>query len=150
MAEQRYSDLGLLRPSTRAKVERVVTRLVTEQLPLRPFETARSPRRQRELYARGRDSKKADFGRTVTRAGAYQSAHQFGDGVDFVGWVNSAWTWDLPARIWKRYGEIAAAEGLVQLSFEQPHVQPAGWDWRSLTAGPQNTTDWLDWLSKLA
>jgi len=47
-----------------------------------PFESFRSPYRQEHLLA----SK-------TTKAGAWQSAHQYGLAVDFVPRMNGRWTW---------------------------------------------------------
>jgi peptidoglycan LD-endopeptidase CwlK len=142
----RRETTDLLDPAFREALGEVLEELRLLGSPLRIFETARSPVRQDELYERGRDPNKSDFGRTVTKARRYQSAHQFGKAVDMVGYVNGKWTWDLPAIRWKELGLSARRHGLTQLSFEQPHLQPLGWNWRNEKEGPDGEDEWLAWL----
>lgn len=146
----RNTDLSLLAPPFRACLDRVMVRLQRDlDLSLLDvFEAARSPGRQRELYERGRDPSKDDFGRTVTRAHAYQSAHQFGLAVDLVfRTAAGGWTWDEPTKgSWDKLHAIAREEGLEPLSFEKPHIQLAGFNWKSLPKGPMDTVAWEAWL----
>lgn len=144
----RRSDMDLLRPNFRAALERLEDGLEAAGSPLRVFETVRSPARQEELYQRGRDPKADDFGRTVTRARAYQSAHQHGLAADLVGWVDGKWTWDLPDKEWRLLGTLAKREGLEQLDIEQPHVQLVGFDWKKLARGPYDDAEWEAWLRR--
>lgn len=98
-------------------------------IPLRLYETARTPFRQRELYQQGRSRP----GQVVTRADAWQSFHQFGMAADLVFSIDGRWTWEEPeAGMWRRFGEMAGERGLTQLSFERPHVQPLGLTIRDL------------------
>lgn len=144
----RRADLDLLRPSFRGSLAGLVADLARMSIPLRVFETIRSPDRQEALYQVGRDPSAVGYGRTVTRARAYQSAHQFGLGTDMVFVVDGAWTWDEPETgMWDAYKRLARAAGLETLSFERPHVQAAGFNWRALPRGPQDTAGWLGWLS---
>ncbi len=116
-------------------------------IPLSLYEGARSPARQAELYDVGRDPAKAHYGRTVTRAKPYGSAHQYGLAVDLVFWVNGAWTWQEPRRgQWDRMQTLAHREGLVTLSFERPHLQLPAWNTGDLEPGPMDTEAWLAWL----
>jgi peptidoglycan L-alanyl-D-glutamate endopeptidase CwlK len=146
----RRAELSLLRPDFRTALVGLMERLDEQQIPLAPFETIRSPGRQAELYGRGRNPDAADYGRTVTRAQAYQSAHQYGLGADLVfRLANGVWTWDEPQRgMWDVYTRLAKSCGLETLSFERPHVQIASFDWRHLTPGPMDEAGWLDWLAQ--
>lgn len=143
----RIATLDELHPQFRRRLERLLGLLRNEGIPLEPFETIRPPSRQEALYARGRDPHADDFGRTVTRARAYQSAHQFGMGADLVFKVDGRWTWDEPeSGQWSRLRHLAMECGLESLSFEQPHVQIADFDWRPLVRGPETDEAWFAWL----
>lgn len=146
----RIASLDLLDPTFRARLDRVLVTCAKELPTLHVFETIRPPSRQEELYQRGRDPKAADFGRTVTRARAYQSAHQFGLAVDLVFKDSKGkWTWSEPFKgAWDKLHEIARAEGLEPLSFERPHLQLAGFNWRKLTRGPADDAGWVAWLAR--
>lgn len=146
----RRSDLALLRPAFYAPLTALLRELEAHQIPLAVFETIRSPGRQADLYLRGRDPGASDYGRTVTRAQAYQSAHQYGLGADLVFRLSSGvWTWDEPERgMWDTFTRLAKSAGLETLSFERPHVQIAGFDWRKLDRGPLDDAGWLSWLAQ--
>lgn len=151
MTAQRLSSMELLAPGFRAKVQALLVELGKDERTsaLRVFETSRAPSRQLALYARGRDPQKADYGRTVTKAKPYQSAHQHGLGVDLVFWVNDTWTWDEPIRGgWAHLHTLAHAHGLEPLSFEKPHLQVRDFRWQTLPVGPQDDAGWLDWLTR--
>lgn len=141
----RIADLTLLRPEFRSKLELLLDDCAEHLPTLKVFESVRSPERQAELYARGRDPKASDFGRTVTKAGPWQSAHQFGMGVDLVFCPNGQWSWDGD---WALLRQLANQRGLQQLSFEQPHIQLPTFDWRVLARGPDDTDGWLAWLAR--
>jgi peptidoglycan LD-endopeptidase CwlK len=115
-------DTALLHPIMRAAAEAVLADCRAAGLPLRIFEAWRSPERQRYLYAQGRTTN----GPIVTYAKAWQSYHQYGLAVDFVGHVNGNWTWDLPQSTWNRLHAFGAAHGLERLGFETPHLQVTG------------------------
>lgn len=134
----RISEIEPLHKAFRSRLERVLRGLASEQIPLRVYESARSPFRQAELYARGRVPGYGTPGRTVTKACAFRSFHQYGLAVDMVFDLDPTnrdqWVWGIPKsqdpvlhdRIeswWKRYTEISGNEGLIQLSFEKPHIQ---------------------------
>jgi hypothetical protein len=72
--------------------------------------------------------------------------HQHGLGADVVGFVDGAWTWDLPASCWQRLHAAARRAGLEYLDFEQPHLQAYGFNAAKLKRGPEATADWLIWL----
>lgn len=145
----RVSTLSLLRPDFAARVAKLQARLEAEHIPLEIFESVRSPSRQAELYAKGRVEGQVDFGRTVTRAKPYQSAHQYGLAVDFVFKVNGVWTWDEPEPLqWGRFTRYAVECGLQTLSFEKPHVQMDPSALHTLQPGPFDTREWLTWLAK--
>lgn len=147
---ERRTGLELLRPDFRWALDGLLQRLGELKIPLAVFESIRSPGRQDQLYLRGRDPAAQDYGRTVTRAQAYQSAHQFGLGADLVFRRDTGvWTWDEPERgMWDLYARLAKSCGLETLSFERPHIQIAGFDWRKLPTGPRDDAGWLAWLAQ--
>jgi hypothetical protein len=143
----RLSDLTLLDHELLDRLGTLMIGLRDEGIPLEVFETARSPERQAHLYAIGRDPQTPGYGRTVTRAMPYQSAHQYGQAVDLAFRVSGRWTWEEPVRgQWDRMGARAKQAGLVTLSFEKPHVQLAGLRPERLAPGPSDTAGWLAWL----
>ena len=119
---QREALAEHLHPQMRGKALAVEAACQAEGLPLRIFESWRSPERQADLYAQGRTRP----GRIVTYARGWESYHQYGLAADFVGYVNGAWTWDLPNTTWARLHAIGAMHGLERLGFETPHLQLAG------------------------
>lgn len=147
----RISDGSLLDPQFRKRLDAVLDELHAKQIPLQVFETVRAPSRQEALYARGRDPNAVDFGRKVTNARAYQSAHQYGLAADLVFLVDGKWSWEPPPRMasaWSVYHTIAEAHGLKPLTFEKPHVEMRGFSWRDMDPGPEETRAWLQWLAK--
>lgn len=77
------------------------------------FEGYRSPERQAYLLKRG-DSK----------AGPWQSAHQYGLAVDIVPIVDGQWSWNVGADIWTHIASIAVRHGLVvPIGWDKAHVQ---------------------------
>lgn len=80
------------------------------------FEGFRDPSRQRELL-------KAK----TTKAGPWQSAHQFGLAADFVAWVNGRWSWSTE-HDWNYLHECAEALGLgAPIKWDLPHIQHPFW-----------------------
>ena len=143
----RLADLALLQPAFREAIEGLLRDLEAAGIPLQVFETGRSPGRQEALYARGRDPEAADYGRIATRARGYQSAHQFGLGVDLVFHVYGRWTWTEPEPgHWDEMTRLARTRGLEPLSSERPHLQPAGFSSRGRDYGPTDDDAWLAWL----
>lgn len=137
-----------LHPLFELRVRLLMQRLAEAEIPLRLYETARSPWRQAVLYARGRTS----AGKKVTNAKAWQSFHQFGLAADFVFYVDGKWTWLEPkAGQWKRYHELAKGVGLDVLSSEMPHVQ-FPWSMRDLERGHYpvggETSTWLRFFTE--
>jgi peptidoglycan L-alanyl-D-glutamate endopeptidase CwlK len=109
----RSSQLAYLHPLLRDKVPALEGAIATAGLPLRLFESYRSPFRQRELYAARK-----------SRARAWESFHQYGLAVDYVFWVNGDWSWQEPAPgYWKIWRGIIEDQGLRALSFEEPHAE---------------------------
>lgn len=145
----RRADMTLLHPGFARQVYAVMDELAAVGIPLQVFETIRSPARQEELYRRGRDPEAADYGRRVTNAQPYESAHQYGLAVDMVLFIDGKWTWDLPRDkpgCWDLYHAIAKERGLVPLSFEKPHIQVKAFDHKLLDRGPADEAGWLEWL----
>lgn len=80
----------------------------------RLFEGYRSPGRQAELF---RQHPK------VTKAKAWQSAHQFGLAVDYVWWTGKEWSWD-DGHNWAYLASAAEAVGLAApIKWDRPHIQ---------------------------
>lgn len=145
----RINGISLLDPTFGNCLYRLMQDLHMRGSSLHVFETIRSPERQMELYAKGRDPMAVDFGRTVTNAKAYQSAHQYGLGADVVFNVGGVWTWERPpGQSWVMLAERAPLYGLETLSFERPHVQIAGFDWKKLAPGPGDASGWMQWLAE--
>lgn len=146
---ERLSSLQLLDVELLDKLGTLMIGLRTDGIALEVFETARSPGRQERLYAIGRDPKDPSYGRTLTRADAYQSPHQWGMAADLVFKVGGKWTWEEPVRgQWERMAHLAYHAGLVTLSFERPHVQLPGFNPTRLPTGPAGDDDWLVWLGE--
>ena len=101
-----YSDVALCNPKFAASVTRLHKYLIDAHETGRTktrfeiFETFRTPMRQRELIAKG-----------VSKAGPFQSAHQFGLAVDFVPYLSP-----------EEAGQLAERTG--------ERVFP-GWNWHS-------------------
>lgn len=143
----RLVSLGCLHPTFRVRIATLQERLLIAGIPLRPYETGRTPARQAELFARGRDGKP---GGRVTKARAWESLHQYGLSVDFVFFDGNKWSWNEPEPdMWQRYTSLCEALGLETLSFEKPHVQ-LPWSLADLQAGhlpPHGDAPYLEWLS---
>lgn len=149
------SDLTLLDAELLDKLGTLMIGLRTDGLLLEVYETARSPNRQAELYAIGRDPELAHYGRTVTGSLPYHSAHQYGLGVDLVFRVNGAWTWEEPAKgQWDRMHVLARHCGLTGLYnkrgelIEMPHLQLPGFHPDKVAPGPNQDDQWLAWLRR--
>lgn len=83
----------------------------------RPFEGYRTPQRQAHLL---RVEK-------TTKADAWQSAHNYGLAVDYVGWVDGKWSWhdDLD---WDGLDTMVAQCGLLRpIRWDRPHVEHPIW-----------------------
>ena len=144
----RFSHMTLLDPEFRPRLQRLLDEVEGAELKLRLFETIRSPGRQSSLYGRGRNPMAPDFGRTVTKARAYGSLHQYGLAADLVFFVDGEWTWEQPLPgDWDVFHGIARNCGLETLSFEKPHVQLPGIMVSELKHGPDNEAGWLQWLT---
>lgn len=118
----RDNDPSHLHPLLRNFLHELDGELAAAGIPLALYEGARSPFRQVELYAKGRGV--GEPGKTVTRARAWTSFHQFGMAVDYVFWNGKTWTWEeSKPGMWAEYNRIARGIGLRPLSFERPHVE---------------------------
>lgn len=87
------------------------------------FETYRSPQRQDFLYkVRG-----------VSKAQAFQSAHQYGLAVDFVPLVAGKWDWN-SNHDWDFLDGAANLFGLRRtISWDRPHIEhPLWWEVKKL------------------
>lgn len=87
-----------------------------------PFESYRTPMRQAELLGSGQG---------VTRAGAWQSAHQYGLAVDFVPFLmgrgRTGWNWD-HSNQWSTMRDMAIKRGLlVPHDWDRAHVVHPLW-----------------------
>ena len=144
----RDTDWRHLHPAFRAHFEDLAAKAAV--LGLRPYEGARSPQRQAQLYARGRTS--GEPGKTVTHAGPWDSFHNYGMAADFVFMVDGRWTWEEPSKgRWAEFRRLVAGTGLRGLSFEIPHVElPVSLS--DLKAGKYPVGGdalWEDWLEAM-
>lgn len=88
---------------------------------LQPFEGYRSPMRQNYLFS---------LGTKITKARAWQSAHQYGLAVDFAGLriendliVPNSWSWDVNESLWPKLKREAALSGLdIPIQWDRGHV----------------------------
>ncbi|MBL9180983.1 MAG: D-alanyl-D-alanine carboxypeptidase family protein [Verrucomicrobiaceae bacterium] len=122
---RRITDTSVLHPVVRQKVAQVLAQLEAEGIPLRVFESYRTPTRQAHLYAQGRTRS----GNKVTNAEAWESYHQYGLAVDLVFFENGEWHWgknQQHSRMYDRMHQIARSAGLEPLSWETPHIQLMG------------------------
>ena len=126
---KRYTSLELLHPKVRGKVEALVTDLAKDNIPMKVFESFRSPERQQKLFDQGRRGPDADKP-IVSNAEPWESYHQYGLAVDMVISKSGVNPWETGTEEtrawWKRYHELAEKNGLEPLSFELPHVQLKG------------------------
>lgn len=139
---KRIQDLAFLHPIVREKVRRIQEQLDAEGIPLRVFESYRTPARQNSLYAKGRNSADEIVSKkdVVSYQKAWGSYHQYGLAVDFVFYENNAWNWgpkgSAKHKAWyRRLHEIGDSLGLEHLKFETPHLQLAGWSSTKLRKG---------------
>lgn len=104
-------DLSELSPIAWPAFARLERRLL--ETPFRVFECWRSPARQRELLQLKR-----------TKAGPWRSAHQYGLAVDFVPFIDGAWTWEVGRPTWDLLRLEARAVGLLcELDWDRAHVE---------------------------
>jgi peptidoglycan LD-endopeptidase CwlK len=113
-------DLNALHPLFRAPLERWLAEVRAAGLPIRVYETFRTPARQAYLYAQGR-----------TRPGAVvtytlDSCHRYGTACDWAPLIGGQLSWALDA--YERIYKAVPPEhfGLETLDFERPHIQLAG------------------------
>ena len=145
----RHNNILHLHPKVRVAVVKVYTQLQSEEIPFQIFEAFRYPERQKELYAQGR-TKPGDI---VTYAQAWSSFHQYGLAVDFVLYINGAWSWNdkgTKLKWWNKMHQLGADEGLMRLNFETPHLQIAGVELKDLRKGiypPNGDQSWSDNLA---
>lgn len=145
----RQQDLAVLHPVIRESIKRVQQQLDEEKLPFKVFEAFRTPERQRFLYRQGRDLP----GDIVTKAKAWGSYHQYGLAVDFVLYINGAWSWKDTgqyAKMWPRLHAIGRQHGLEPLSWESPHLQYASTSIEQLKAGDYPPGGDEAWAEQLA
>ncbi len=113
-------DMRLLSPWFAEKVVKALAKCHSMGYPIEVFEGFRTPDRQDWLYAQGRTRP----GAVVTKARAWESAHQLGVAVDIASRVAGKWSWDFPV---DKVREIFVGEGLESLApFENAHYQRLG------------------------
>lgn len=124
-------DITVIHPIMKAGVAALTADMATRrfkiedgrQFFLAPFEGFRHPLRQYHLLTRTKS----------TKAGPWQSAHQYGLAVDFAGRVihedgiipPNSWNWDeVPEIAWKELARRASVHGLaVPIAWDKGHVQ---------------------------
>lgn len=144
----RLNSISLLAPAFAERLQLFMQHLQAEDPGFQVFETVRSPVRQAQLYAVGRLGGASEFGKHLTDANAYQSAHQFGLSADIWPCDAGQWQWiakDDPR--WEPLIRLAPQFGLECLSWERPHVQAEGFRWQDLKPGPMGTAEWNEWLT---
>ncbi|SMC54198.1 peptidoglycan-binding protein [Pedobacter nyackensis] len=145
----RHNNILHLHPKVRVAVVKVHVQLQSEGIPFQIFEAFRYPERQTDLYAQGRTKP----GNIVTYAKAWSSFHQYGLAVDFVLYINGAWSWDdggTKLKWWSKMHEFGTAEGLMRLNFETPHLQILGVDVKDLRKGAYPVNGDKSWSENLA
>ena len=122
------TDLSLLHPRARRDFEALAKRAsnglnvsATLVVKFGVFETYRSPVEQQKALARG-----------ASKAGPYQSAHQFGLAADFVPIVARKWTWNPPggSATWDALDRAVAEFPNLRrpIEWDRPHVEHILWD----------------------
>lgn len=128
-----FRDMSLLHPKFARIARDVQQRLIADyksgvtKTAFEVFETYRSPMRQNELITKG-----------VTKAGPYESAHQFGLAIDFVPVITGTeanllaekigervlpgWNWH-SSHDWEHLTKVAKRFGLTTIDWDKPHLQ---------------------------
>jgi peptidoglycan L-alanyl-D-glutamate endopeptidase CwlK len=127
------AKLATLRPATRAKVAAWLDDCQAAGLLIYVYEGYRTPERQAELYAQGRTKP----GKEVTKAGPWQSMHQYKLAIDFVplkphakadGMFDADWD---NTKAYAKAHALAVKRGLRKISWETPHLEDAAYrDWK--------------------
>jgi len=123
--DSRDVDLVRVHPAVRQKFQSVLADLKALGHQFEIFEAYRTPQRQAYLYAQGRTRP----GPIVTKAGPWQSYHQYGLAADFVLKIGGQWSWDTSGSLkaaWQALHAVADKYGLEPLSWELPHLQLKG------------------------
>lgn len=108
-------SISELHPVMRQDAVNFIAEVSRAALPFQLFETYRSPERQEGLPS------------SSTKAGPWESAHQYGLAFDMAGFVNGKWSWDqsLP---WAELKPIALKTGLLMpLRWDLGHVEHPVW-----------------------
>jgi len=124
-----YHDLQLLHPIAIGPFNALYADMALDQklAVFQPFETYRTPHRQRELYGHKPP---------VSKAKPWHSAHQYGVAVDFVPFINNQWDWDGPADLYNSLHELAAKHGIHSpIKWDLGHLVLRNWK--------KLLTDWL-------
>lgn len=138
--DKRFASPDLLHPRIRGKVTALIADLANEIIPMKVFETFRTPERQQKLFNKGRVPVH-DPSKIVTHAKPWESYHQYGLAVDMVIDHPDHGMWETGNATvdawWSRYHALAERHGLEPLSFELPHVQLQGVKTSQLIAGDE-------------
>lgn len=126
-------NIGAMHPRARGGFEKLIAAAATQpfRLPIaaycifRPFEGFRDPMRQLYLVSETKS----------TKAGPWQSAHQYGVAVDFAVWCEKDnrssvgfWAWPDEAP-WERLAEMARMFSLdVPIAWDRGHVVHPLWN----------------------
>ncbi len=112
----RYSDVEMLAPVARAAFAGLEAALRRDTCFL-AFETFRDPEQQLLMLLRG-----------VSKAGPFESAHQFGLAVDFVPFIAGEWCWNVGDDYWSTLQREAEAFGLAcPIKWDRAHVEHPAW-----------------------
>lgn len=111
-------DYNLLHPKVRNQFQELGNYLHGSALKFRLFEGYRSPIRQNYLFNQRPP---------VTKAKAWESAHNFGMAADFVWFDRGEWSWD-DEHPWDELRKAAKMFRLdVPISWDRGHVEAIGW-----------------------
>lgn len=136
---EHQADLAALQQPFRAMAYKLKMRIDEEGLPLRVYETFRSPMRQARLFIKGRRYDTAlkkwvvvNDAAVVTAAGPFQSAHEYGQAADFVlNYPGKEWQYEKFEHVWEEFGALAKSLGLVWggdfKRRDMPHVEYFPW-----------------------
>ena len=130
----KISDIMALDPSMQDIAKKVLSEITAQGIPIKVFETRRTPERQLFLWQKGRDIN----GNIINQSEIVTMIkdprfHGKGLAMDCVVFVNNDWSWNYIkyAREYGAYGNIAQKNGLIWggswVKFKDyPHTQLGG------------------------
>lgn len=111
-------DFSLLHPKCKNNFQEFANYLSGEGSKFRMFEGYRSPIRQNYLFNQRPP---------VTKARAFESAHQYGVAADFVWFEHGQWSWD-DDHPWEHLVDAARKFNLVvPITWDRGHIEAKDW-----------------------